>query len=101
MLEKVITKKALIYFTQQLYTKISNNFARKGHTHTSLANKEHNHNSNEISLNDGRKLEDAFNELENKINFANEIILTSKNGVSYKLEIDDKGVIHTTKITDI
>ena len=101
MFEKVITKEALLYFSQQLYIKITNNFARKSHTHTSLANKNHDHNATNVSLNDGRNLESAFFELESKIAPITNIVLTSNEGINYELNIDNEGVIYTTRVDNV
>lgn len=101
MFEKVITKEALLYFSQQFFTKISNTFARKNHTHTSLANKEHTHSSSEVFLSDGRDLEGAFTELENKMTPITNIILSSNEGITYELNIDNNGVIYTTKVDNV
>ena len=101
MFEKVITKEALLYFSQQFFTKISNTFARKNHTHTSLANKEHTHSSSEVFLSDGRDLEGAFTELENKMTPITNVILSSNEGITYELNIDNNGVIYTTKVDNV
>ena len=101
MFEKVITKEALLYFSQEFYKKISNVFARKNHTHSSLADKEHSHNATDITLNNGRDLESAFTELENKITPITNIILSSNEGITYKLDVDDNGVVYTTKVDNV
>ena len=101
MFDKVITKEALLYFSQQFFTKISNTFARKNHTHTSLANKEHTHSSSEVFLSDGRDLEGAFTELENKMTPITNVILSSNEGITYELNIDNNGVIYTTKVDNV
>lgn len=101
MFDKVITKEALLYFSQQFYTRISNTFARKNHTHTSLANKEHTHSSSEVFLSDGRDLEGAFTELENKMTPITNVILSSNEGITYELNIDNNGVIYTTKVDNV
>ena len=101
MFDKVITKEALLYFSQHFFTKISNTFARKNHTHTSLANKEHTHSSSEVFLSDGRDLEGAFTELENKMTPITNVILSSNEGITYELNIDNNGVIYTTKVDNV
>ena len=98
LIDKIITREGLIYFTQQFYNKINNTFAKKSHTHTSLASKVHTHVASEVSLNDGRNLEEVIKNIEDKTLPIQEVILSSDGGKSYKLTIDNTGVLHTIPV---